>query len=88
MRVLYRIASVSILDWSGSYDITEYAKLSISWNEELLNVVVNGVQVVSLVTPTLVDGFSTVTLFNGIEVKDCKIWDEVLNESELIELTK
>ena len=88
LRVLYRIASVSILDWSGSYDITEYAKLSISWNEELLNVVVNGVQVVSLATPTLVDGFSTVTLFNGIEVKDCKIWDDVLSESQLIELTK
>ena len=88
LRVTYRIAGVSTLDWSVSYNIKEYAKFSISWNEELLNLVVNGFQVASLATPSLNSDFDTVTIFNGIIVKDVKIWDEVLSESELIELTR
>lgn len=88
IRVVYRVAGTSALDWSADVDdITTYQKFSISWSESELSVVVNGAVVATLATPTLLSGLDLLDVYRGVRIKDWKIWDEVLTDEELIELT-
>ena len=87
VRVIYRVAGISTLDWSAESDIKNLQKFSISWSEDILSVVVNGAVVATLVNPDLLSGLNILDFYRGVRIKEWKIWDEVLTDEELIELT-
>ena len=87
VRVVYRVAGTSTLDWSTVADITEFQKFSISWSEDELVVVVNGEVVATLPLPYLLSGLDLLDAYGGVKIKDWRVWDEVLTQEELIELT-
>ena len=87
MRVIYRVAGISTLDWSAVSDIKNLQKFSISWSEDILSVVVNGAVVATLVNPDLLSGLDLLDVYRGVRIKEWRIYDEVLTDDELIKLT-
>jgi hypothetical protein len=87
LRIFYKVGGVSILDWQSEYPIREFAKFGVSWDSTVLKFYANGVKVDELLTPPLIDGLDTLTILSKVNVKDIRVYNEVLTEAEAIALT-
>ena len=87
IRIIYRVGGVSVLDTSVLYDIREFAKFGITWDNSVIKFYANGVKVSELLSPTLLEGLNTLTINAKIKVKNIKLYNETLTEAKAIELT-